>query len=186
MNSETKMRPVTEASHSTTTESLPEDRRSFLGIVIGLIASSITVVLGSIIGRYTIAPALSAAGQPEWADAGLLDEIPEGEPVKRNVVVSQEAGWGRFNSQQLVWVLKQGNDITVFSAVCPHLGCSINHAQKGFICPCHGSAWDAEGKKLGGPAPRGMDVLEHRVEGGLLKVRYQYFQQGADQKKPLV
>ncbi len=114
MNSETKMRPVTTLSHCETSEGPSEERRSFLGILIGLIASGITAVLGVNIGRYSIAPALSAAGQPEWTEAGLLDEIPEDEPVKRYVVISQEAGWGRFNSQRLVWVLKKGTEITVF------------------------------------------------------------------------
>lgn len=159
------------------------ERRSFLGVVIGLIASGITAVLGVTIGRYTIGPALSLANTSEWTDVGLLEEIPEGKPTKRSVVVSQDAGWGRFNSQQLVWVVKGAEDITVFSAVCPHLGCTINEAADGFICPCHGSAWSFEGHRLGGPAPRDVDILEHRVEGELLRVKYQYFKQGIAEKE---
>lgn len=159
------------------------ERRSFLGVVIGLIASGIAAVLGVTIGRYTIGPVLSLANTSEWTDVGLLEEIPEGKPTKRSVVVSQDAGWGRFNSQQLVWVIKGAEDITVFSAVCPHLGCTINEAADGFICPCHGSAWSFEGHRVGGPAPRDVDILEHRVEFGLLKVKYQYFKQGIGERE---
>src|SRR5581483_6059898 len=119
------------------------ERRSFLGYMIGLIVSGITAVLGVTIGRYSITPALSPAGKSEWTDAGLVEDIPEGKPVKRNVVVSRTAGWAQFNSQQLVWVTKKGENVTVFSAICPHLGCTINEAAKGFICACHGSAWNA-------------------------------------------
>ena len=160
-------------------------RRSFLGYVIGLIISGITAVLGVTIGRYSIAPALLPADASEWADAGLVEDIPEGKPVKRNVVVSRTAGWASFNSQQLVWVTKKGESITVFSAICPHLGCTVNEAAKGFICACHGSAWSAQGEKIAGPTPRNMDMLENRVEGDLLKIKYQYFKQGMPQKEEI-
>src|SRR5262249_31835969 len=106
-----------------------------------------------------------------------------GAPVKRNVVVSQDAGWGRFNSQRLVWVTRQGQEVTIFSATCPHLGCTINQSAGAFVCRCHNSAWNAAGEKTGGPAPRGMDTLEHRLEGDVLKVKYQFFRQGVAQKE---
>jgi nitrite reductase/ring-hydroxylating ferredoxin subunit len=171
------------ARETITVESVSAERRSLLGIVVALIASAITAVLGVTIGRFTIAPALSTGDLSEWADVGPLGEITEGAPVKRNVVVSQDAGWGRFNSQRLVWINRKGDDIKVYSAVCPHLGCTINQTANGFICPCHGSAWNQEGEKLGGPAPRSMDLLEHRIEGDTLKVRYQYFKQGAAERE---
>jgi len=161
------------------------ERRSFLGAVTTLIGAAITTVLGGTIGRYAIAPALSTSDASEWTDVGLLEEIPNGGPVKRSVVVSQDSGWGRFNSQRLVWVIRKGPQITVFSASCPHLGCTINEAATGFICPCHGSAWGPNGEKAGGPTPRGMDSLDYRVDGGLLKVRYQYFKEGVTVKEPV-
>ena len=41
------------------------------------------------------------------------------------------------------------------NAVCTHLGCVVpwNAAEKKFICPCHGSQEDNQGKVVGGPAP---------------------------------
>lgn len=154
------------------------ERRSFLGYMIAMIATGIASVLGVTIVRYTVGPALSPSRTSDWTNAGLLDEIPEDKPIKRSVVISQEAGWGRMNSQRLVWIIRKGHDLTVFSAVCSHLGCTINEAVDGFICPCHGSAWNALGKKIGGPAPRNLDVLEHRRNGDILEVRYQSFKQG--------
>ena len=167
----------------TSDERVSDDRRSFLGVIVGLIGAGIASVLGVTIGRYAIGPALKTADAAEWTDVGLLEEIPEGVAVKRNVVVSQDAGWGRFNSQRLVWVSRQGEDVRVFSASCPHLGCTINEGANGFICPCHSSVWNAAGEKIGGPAPRGMDTLEHRIEGDVLKVKYQFFRQGVEQKE---
>ena len=39
------------------------------------------------------------------------------------------------------------------SAVCTHLGCTVNLAGKGFHCPCHGSVFNPNGAVVSGPAP---------------------------------
>ncbi len=41
------------------------------------------------------------------------------------------------------------------NAVCTHLGCVVpwNTAENKFMCPCHGSQYNSEGKKIRGPAP---------------------------------
>jgi len=158
-------------------------RRSFLGAAILLIWSEIGVVLAATIGRYVLAPIWSPPEPPDWTEIGLLEEFSVGKPVKRSVVVTQNSGWGRFNMQRLVWVVRDERSLTVFSATCPHLGCTINQTAQGFICPCHGSAWAADGRKLGGPSPRDMDALEHRLDGDLLLVRYRHFTQLASRNQ---
>lgn len=41
------------------------------------------------------------------------------------------------------------------NAVCTHLGCVVpfNTAEKKFICPCHGSQYNDQGRVVRGPAP---------------------------------
>lgn len=41
------------------------------------------------------------------------------------------------------------------NAICTHLGCVVpwNEAAGKFICPCHGSQYDGNGKVVRGPAP---------------------------------
>lgn len=41
------------------------------------------------------------------------------------------------------------------NAVCTHLGCVVpwNVSEEKFMCPCHGSQYNAEGKVVRGPAP---------------------------------
>lgn len=54
------------------------------------------------------------------------------------------------------------------NAVCTHLGCVVpwNRAANKYICPCHGSQYDATGKVIRGPAPLSL-ALAHvdDVEG---------------------
>jgi cytochrome b6-f complex iron-sulfur subunit len=41
------------------------------------------------------------------------------------------------------------------NAVCTHLGCVVpwNKNENKFMCPCHGSQYNFQGKKVRGPAP---------------------------------
>jgi Rieske Fe-S protein len=65
-----------------------------------------------------------------------------------------------------------------------HLGCAIDWdaAADRFKCPCHRSAFDKNGKIEDGPAPRTMDELECKEEGGLLSIKYLRFKQGVPDK----
>ncbi len=64
-------------------------------------------------------------------------------------------------------------------SICPHLGCSVSwhDEENNFVCPCHNGQFTADGKLMGGPPPRGLDLLECKVEDGKLIVHYQYFRQ---------
>jgi cytochrome b6-f complex iron-sulfur subunit len=52
-----------------------------------------------------------------------------------------------------VFLFKKGNSFRAASAICTHLGCTVNLAGNGFHCPCHGSVFDQSGAVLSGPAP---------------------------------
>lgn len=55
---------------------------------------------------------------------------------------------------------------------CTHLGCTVpwNRAENRFVCPCHASTFDIAGRVSGPPAPRPLDILEVRIENGIVKV----------------
>lgn len=60
-------------------------------------------------------------------------------------------------------VIEQGPKIAEYaiSSICTHLGCTVRwHPEKNrFICPCHGSQYDAEGRVVRGPASRSLPLL---------------------------
>jgi len=52
---------------------------------------------------------------------------------------------------------------------CPHLGCTVPwvgpvDSPHAFQCPCHGSMYDYDGVRTGGPAPRPMDYMKVSVD----------------------
>lgn len=54
---------------------------------------------------------------------------------------------------------------------CTHMGCPVApEPSGGFLCPCHGGRFDAEGAPAGGPPKRPLRRLAVHAEGGLLAV----------------
>lgn len=113
------------------------DRRSFVGLFLGwcsaLFALGATAVAA---GRFLVPNVLY---EPSRRFKALKPvDYPEG-PT--------------FFPDQRLFLFRKGNSFRAVSAVCTHLGCTVNLAGKGFHCPCHGSVFDKSGVVLSGPAP---------------------------------
>lgn len=61
-----------------------------------------------------------------------------------------------FLDEIRVFVVRRGNTFQAMSAVCTHLGCTVNRdaSGQGYRCPCHGSVFDQDGRVVSGPAPK--------------------------------
>jgi cytochrome b6-f complex iron-sulfur subunit len=61
-----------------------------------------------------------------------------------------------YIADQEVYIVHTQDGFYAVSAVCTHLGCITkwNPDADMIACPCHGSKFTPEGKKLEGPAPR--------------------------------
>ena len=159
-------------------------RRGFLkyitGLMIGLVAAALAVpLIGSIIG-----PSFRLK-KSRWAEVGDISSLPLEQPTSMKFPYKTEDAYIRETVTHDVWVIKHSaSDVTVFSPICPHLGCHYDwHPSKNeFICPCHGSIYSIAGKVLGGPAPRPLDTLPWKLEKEELLVEWETFKVGTPQK----
>lgn len=82
------------------------------------------------------------------------------EPSKRFKIKrpDQYAQGVTFDADHRLFVIRQQDTFHVISAICTHLGCTVQwrgQVQE-FACPCHGSLYNAQGNVIGGPAPRAL------------------------------
>jgi cytochrome b6-f complex iron-sulfur subunit len=68
-----------------------------------------------------------------------------------------------FIPDKKIYLYRSRSHLRVLSAVCTHLGCTIQKSENGFDCPCHGSHYDKLGTACSGPASRSLDRLKVTV-----------------------
>jgi cytochrome b6-f complex iron-sulfur subunit len=59
-----------------------------------------------------------------------------------------------FDAAKRLFVVRHGDVFHVISAICTHLGCTVQWKATEFDCPCHGSRFRPDGTVIGGPAPQ--------------------------------
>jgi nitrite reductase/ring-hydroxylating ferredoxin subunit len=112
---------------------------------------------GGGVGRRDLfrALALVATGWLAWAWHALA----RGRRRETRVTLPRPAGEGVSVHGEVVLV-SAGGKLSAFHARCPHLGCTVARVDDGLLaCPCHGSRFDAAGRRLGGPAPSDLRPL---------------------------
>ncbi len=134
----------------------------------------------------------AGAGDAGWVDAGPLQRFPDGKPVKVALEGDVRDGWQRLPRRTIgtVVVVRSGDAVRTLSATCPHNGCDVLVQQRPreasiILCPCHDSRFSLEGAVETGPSPRGLDPLEARVERGRVLVRFQRFEVGTAERRPV-
>ena len=151
----------------------------------------------------SVVPSADASNQ-QWSpltpdEVSMLKKATDNTPVKVTFDVHETNGYfGASDEEQFVWAVRATDaqmekarpelfngpeklpypvvnmGFTVFSPLCPHLGCrySYNEAQKLFLCPCHGSQYNILGVHEAGPALRGLDPLPLRDYQGKVQVSW--------------
>jgi cytochrome b6-f complex iron-sulfur subunit len=163
--------------------------RTIFGVIVGWVASAIFALLGrhrSSQGALTVRPdrrqflrnaALGAVGSVlamVGVGFGFLlwpkktgafgseitvpkEDVPAVEaPPYRNIP-------GKF------FLMHNSDGLLALYTKCPHLGCTVPwvgppDSPHAFQCPCHGSMYDYNGVRTGGPAPRPMDLMHVKVD----------------------
>jgi menaquinol-cytochrome c reductase iron-sulfur subunit len=177
---------TTAAKPSTSGLSL-ENRRSFLGALLGVGSVVVGALLSVPLIRFALFPLLRRTTELKSSSVGELLEFSSLiEPVIRTIQIEQVDGWRKTISEKAVYVTKdRQGQLLVLTSVCPHLGCTVpwNKGKNQFICPCHGAAFSPDGTRISGPSQRSMDTLETSVQDGQLQVRFQYFRQLVSNKE---
>ncbi|HEY5998146.1 MAG TPA: ubiquinol-cytochrome c reductase iron-sulfur subunit [bacterium] len=158
-------------------------RRAFLRTTVGALSAAAAATLGlPIVRALFVAPPASGVA---WSRVGPVDALGAGSPLEMKFETLGEDAFLRTPELRSVWAVRSGaGNIEVYSPVCPHLGCHYlwNPGSGRFECPCHASVFALDGRVLSGPAPRPLDTLEHRVDAGVLYVRWTQFRAGVARK----
>ena len=185
------------------TEILPQNRRSAVQLLTGLLGLLLNVIPVTLGGLFFLDPLLrrrkTAKSGPDDGFIKLkvnTDVIPaDGSPVAVTVVDDLTDAWNKYKDVPIgsIWLRRRSDgSLAAFNATCPHLGCSVDYraSSNDFYCPCHTSAFDLEGERKNEIPPRAMDGLEvftatngSRTKSGTeLWVKYQEFRGGTDEK----
>ncbi len=179
----TRRNSMDEVSHPESDAEIVSTRRKFLKLAIGILAALNALALGiPFIGNLVSS---AAKGKTVWSKVTDIGSLPGGQPFEAKFEALTEDAYHYTNILYSAWVIKHSPDnITVFSPICTHLGCHFlwNPKIEKFACPCHASMFAIDGKVLYGPAPRPLDTLQHKIENGMLFVKWERFKVGTPEK----
>jgi Rieske Fe-S protein len=135
-----------------------EDGLSRRGLISWLLSLSGGGLLGVLV--YPILRYVTPVGTPEasvsTAVVGQLRDFP----LNSGKVV-------RFGQRPAIVVRMAGGQFRAFSAVCTHLGCTVQYRNDLELvwCPCHNGRFDLNGRNVAGPPPRPLEAFEVAVHG---------------------
>lgn len=161
-------------------------RRPFLKIIFGFCSSLIAAVVGIPVLSvfFDSTRRISVRTGSRSHEFGKLTQLSIGIPQKMDIIQESVDAWDRLDPKPIgaVWLIRRNQlEVDAYSVTCPHLGCSISFdsAKRVFLCPCHESAFAlADGKKILGPSPRGLDPLPVEIRDEKVFVTFKKFIQG--------
>lgn len=71
-----------------------------------------------------------------------------------------KVGGAIFLDDEDMLVRTSQTQFVALSLICKHKGCTVELTGNKFVCPCHGSEYDINGKVTEGPAKKNLDTYE--------------------------
>lgn len=144
----------------------PRSRRDFLGLT----------ACWSALGTCVVA-AMGALRLP------MPSVFPESDP---KVKVGPPEAYAKDSQTLLpeasVWIMRdRDGGLFAISTICTHLGCIVKRVEDGgFVCPCHGSVFAANGDVISGPAPAALQWMKMSLapDGQIVIDKMQAVEQG--------
>ena len=82
------------------------------------------------------------------------------------------AGDSRYVEAADIYIVNDGEGYFAVSAICTHMGCKVDakEGEEGFVCDCHGSEFDGEGRVEKAPANKSLEhyAISYDEEVGIL------------------
>ena len=166
-----------------------------------------SIVLGGLVKLALAVPAVAflasplrkknkGSGEDAFETLTSLSQLAVGVPRSFAIIRDRTDAWVKYPSEPAgsVWLIRQPAgakpEVVAFTAECPHLGCAVNLSGDGktFLCPCHTSSFDLEGKPQNIVPPRSMDRLDVELSADndpKVRVKFQRFQPLAEERIPL-
>jgi nitrite reductase/ring-hydroxylating ferredoxin subunit len=134
---------VTPVAHRAPQSGNEVTRRGFLWLTLGWCASAFAVAAGGFASVRSLVPNVLYEPSRRFK-AGRPEDYPDDAVT--------------FIEEVRLSIVRKGNTFRAVSAICPHLGCTVNvvSGKDPFLCPCHGSHFDKDGAVISGPSPRGL------------------------------
>lgn len=149
------------------------DRRDFMKATIAAIGGIIGAAIGIPAIPYIIGPAQKQE-DTAWIRLGVVSKVELNVPTLFKMTLETQTGWVSSEEEFSVYVLTEnGQDFSVMSNVCTHLGCRVRWIpeKEEFFCPCHNGVFAKDGSVVSGPPPRPLDQFEYKVEDGAIFVK---------------
>lgn len=131
------------------------ERRYFLNTLLtsGVVATAASILYPVL--QFIMPPALAESTELS-VSAGRVDEVP---PNSGKIF--------KFGEQPGLLVRTADGEWRAFSARCTHLNCTVQYdaGERLITCACHNGQFDLNGKNIGGPPPRPLDVYTVNVRG---------------------
>ena len=160
-------------------------RRQFFKVITRVFGGFITLALG-IPFINSLVENISNKGNKIYSRLININSVPKEKPINLPFAMTEKDAFIKTVQPENVWAVKNSNSETkVFSPICPHLGCRYQwHSErKLFICPCHHSVFNIEGKVISGPSPRPLDTLPTKIRNNYLYVLWERFKPGITKKE---
>ncbi|MBI2842865.1 MAG: ubiquinol-cytochrome c reductase iron-sulfur subunit [Armatimonadetes bacterium] len=103
-------------------------------------------IAGTVLGFPVLPKPIVSPGPSRKYKLGTPEEFPAGTALKMD--------------KENFFLFRDEEGFFAITAICTHLGCIVSQSQDGFACPCHGSRFSADGRVVGGPAPRALPWLK--------------------------
>jgi len=130
-------------------------RRSFLDLLITLAGTALGAFVLYPIVRYLVPPKVPEAATRRVVAARQDEVRPGGFKIFP------------FGSEPGILVRTVEGEYRAFSAVCTHLGCTVQvrPGERAIWCACHNGLYDLEGRNISGPPPRPLEAYVVHVVG---------------------